>query len=37
MPVCRKETSVEVSRGGEEFLLCAGLWEFVASHSKVFI
>lgn len=35
VPVCRKETSVEVSRHGEEFLLCAGLWELIASHSKV--
>lgn len=35
VPVCRKEMSVQVSRGGEEFLLCAGLWEFIASHVKV--
>lgn len=35
MPVCRKETSVEVSRCSEEFLLCAGLWEFIARYLKV--
>lgn len=35
VPVGRKETPVEVSRHGEEFLLCAGLWEFTASHLKV--
>lgn len=35
MPVCRKETSVEVSRRDEEFLLCAGLWEFIARYLKV--
>lgn len=35
MPVGRKETPVEVSRHGEEFLLCAGLWEFFASHLKI--
>lgn len=33
--MCRKETSVEVSWDGEELLLCAGLWEFIASHLKV--
>lgn len=31
-PVCRKETSVEVSRGGGEPLFSAGLWEFIARH-----
>ena len=35
MPVRRKETSVEVSRGDEQFLPCAGLWEFIANYSKV--
>lgn len=32
VPVCRKETSVEVSRGGGEPLFSAGLWEFIARH-----
>lgn len=31
-PVCRKETSVEVSRGGGEPLFSAGVWEFIARH-----
>lgn len=35
VPVCMTETSVEVSRGGEEFFLGAALWEFIASHQKV--
>lgn len=33
---CVQEGNIcEVSRGGEELLLCAGLWEVIASHLKV--
>lgn len=35
MPVSRKEKPVEASRHGEEFLLCARLWESIANHLKV--
>lgn len=35
--VCRKETSVEVSRSRWELLFCAALWELIAGHLSVLL